>query len=532
MEKILAALKEIEKMNALYGISSEAIRELREEMDIARVCIPIIGKFSSGKSALVNTLLGYSRKILREDITPETAVPAEIVYSDSEDYITVVENDGTCKQLSVDEFRGFEADATTVQRVRLQLRNSSLERIPDVMLVDMPGFESGFEIHNKAIDNYVPHSLAYIIAVPADDMIIRSSVGNILKELCLHDMPLCVVITKYDKKNDDFELTFGKMQESLKRYVGDREITYCKISSFDGNVKELNQFLLEIQGKSQTILSDKYRKNALSIAENTESYFKTMMKSSQLTESELKEQQEKQKKQLSSLESDFSRAKDEFNVESAGCIEAIKADVQHALEAEESTLLTMVMNKQEIKEQINNIVRNAVTVSVKKHFIPEVEKYLKKAEKTINGSDIGEVHVSFVVDTKDLNKSIIPTIVAVAAGFLMEIPLLGILAGIVLKICGDKKREEAKENIRMKLRNEVFPQVMQEVGRGIETTITKQIQQVNDSIETELKNQKEILEKAMMDLQNKIDSEKTEKERLECSIEDNLERIGEIKNEL
>lgn len=65
---------------------------------MAKVCTPIIGKFSSGKSALINTILGYTRRILKEDITPETAVPAEIVYSDSEDRIIVVNNDNTYKE--------------------------------------------------------------------------------------------------------------------------------------------------------------------------------------------------------------------------------------------------------------------------------------------------------------------------------------------------------------------------------------------------------------------------------------------------
>lgn len=181
MEKVIAALDEIKKINSVYELSTKSVIELQDEMYNAKVCTPIIGKFSSGKSALVNTLLGYSRKILKEDITPETAIPAEIVYSDSEDFITVIRNDGGYKQLTISEYRDYEADASTVKSARIQLKNSFLERIPDVMLVDMPGFESGFEIHNKAIDNYLPQSLAYIIAFPADDMIVRSSVGNILK---------------------------------------------------------------------------------------------------------------------------------------------------------------------------------------------------------------------------------------------------------------------------------------------------------------------------------------------------------------
>lgn len=198
MEKIIEALDTLQKINNVYDIPipADSIEQLKHKVLTAKVCTPIIGKFSSGKSALVNTLLGYSRKILREDITPETAIPAEIVYTDTEDSVTIVKNDGTNDSISVQEYRNYEADATTVKCARIKLRNSFLEEIPDVMLVDMPGFESGIEIHNKAIDDYLPQSLAYIITFPADDMIVRSSVGNILKELCLNDMPLCIVITK------------------------------------------------------------------------------------------------------------------------------------------------------------------------------------------------------------------------------------------------------------------------------------------------------------------------------------------------
>lgn len=306
MEKVMSALEELKRINDVYGISTDSIENLQAEMNRAKVCTPIIGKFSSGKSALVNTILGYSNKLLKEDITPETAVPTEIVYADIEDKITVVRNDGAYKFISVDEYREFKADATTVRKTILQLRNSFLKKIPDVMLVDMPGFESGFEVHNKAIDNYLPQSLAYIVAFPADDLIVRSSVGNILKELCLYDMPLCIVITKYDKKNDDFELTFEKMKESLKRFIGDREVKYCRTSSFTGDAEELEEFLVEIQKQSQEILASKYRKLALPVVENTESYLITTLNSSQLSESELNEQEEKLHKQMSTLESKFS----------------------------------------------------------------------------------------------------------------------------------------------------------------------------------------------------------------------------------
>lgn len=538
MEKVIAALEELREINHAYDISTESVSRVLEEIDEAKVCTPIIGKFSSGKSALINTLLGYSRRILREDITPETAIPAEIVYSESEDSVTIIGNDGTCKNMEVDDYRNYEADANAVRSARIQLRNERfLERIPDVMLVDMPGFESGYEVHNKAIDNYLPQSLAYIVAFPADDMILRSSVGNILKELCLHDMPLCVVITKHDKRNDDFELTFEKLKESLRRFVGEREIGYCVTSSVTGEVEELKQFLEKIQEESQSILAGKYKKRVLTIAENTENYLMATLKGSKMSESELDEQEEKLSRQRQTLESTFSKEQEEFNLEISDCVAEIKSDVQHALNTEESTLVAMALNNQNINEHLNMVVRNAVTVSVQKRLTPKLEKYVRRMEKVVNAESLGDIQVSFAFDAKEVNVGMTSTVVSAVAGlFLFHSPIgliIGGIVGLAMKLFGEnKKREEARQKIRAKLQQEIFPQILREIENGVETAVTKQVNLVNTSIEDEIKNQNAALEKALADVRGRIHDEKARKENLEADIQADLERIGEIKNGL
>lgn len=179
MEHTVQVLNALKEINQTYTLSNEKIDQTLAEMQTAKICIPVIGKFSTGKSALINTLLGYSRKLLREDITPETAVPTEIVYSPDEEWAEVVRNDQSTESIEIPAYRDLSVDANTVQYIRLHLKNSFLEKIPDVMIVDMPGFESGFEVHNRAIDQYLPRSLAYILTFPADDMILRSSIGSI-----------------------------------------------------------------------------------------------------------------------------------------------------------------------------------------------------------------------------------------------------------------------------------------------------------------------------------------------------------------
>lgn len=376
MENTIKALNELKSINGVYGLSVERIDGIMAEIPDAKVCIPMIGKFSSGKSALVNTLLGYSRKLLKEDITPETAVPTEIVYCSECDFVRLYGNGGEYKNIEISEYRETEPDATQTTRVKMFLRNSFLGEIPDVMIVDMPGFESGFEIHNKAIDNYLPQSLAYIVTFPADDLIVRASVGDILKELVLNDMPVCIAITKYDKRNDEFDVSFEKLMESLRKFIGSREVTVCRTSSFDGNADEIREFLVQIQEQSQKILSQKFRGNVLSVLEYTKSYLNATLKNSEMGESELDEEEIRLEQQIAGLDSRFTEEKESFRCQISEAIEEIKADVETALTDGEAAFVAIVLNGQNVSSHINTVVRGTVTAGVNKRFVPRVEKYL------------------------------------------------------------------------------------------------------------------------------------------------------------
>lgn len=235
---------------------------------------------------------------------------------------------------------------------------------------------------------------------------------------------------------------------------------------------------------------------------------------------------------MDELGTQFSKEQDSFEQEVSACTEQIKNDVQCALEAEQDTLTEMAMNQQNINGRLNQIVRNAVTVSVKKRFMPLVEKYLRRVAKCINSETLGDLQIQVHLDVENLEKGNLSTIVAVATGVLMGMPILGILTGIFMKLQSNKKREEARQRVSQRLQQEIFPQVLQEVGKSIKMTISEQVQQMNTSIEQELTSQKALLEKAMADVRGRIDEEKSKKENLEAEIKADLERIGEIKDGL
>ena len=84
-----------------YGLPGDALSKYISGMDHFQVVAPLIGEFSTGKSSLVNALLG--RSVLSVNITPETAVPTEICYSSDEHAVVFGSNGGT-ETISVDEF--------------------------------------------------------------------------------------------------------------------------------------------------------------------------------------------------------------------------------------------------------------------------------------------------------------------------------------------------------------------------------------------------------------------------------------------
>ena len=547
MEKIYAALEELREINQSYEISVQEIDQLQENMRSAKVCTPFIGRFSSGKSALVNTLLGYSKGLLKEDITPETAFPAEIVYTPLNEKVTVTYMDGKEKDISVDDYLSFEADADKVKKVRLQLHNEHfLGDIPDVMLVDMPGFESGFEVHNRAIDDYLPQSLAYIITFPADDMIVRSSVGNILKELRLCDKPLCIAITKYDKQCDEFEETLDHLKQSLQKYIADKNITYCLTCSKTGDAEELEAFLRKIQDEAQDILAEKYKKLALPLAESTKNYLVTRTKGSQFSSSELDEKEEKLQRQLSNLDSGLSEEQQNFEKEASACIENIKTDIENALEAAEPTFVALTLDRKDITEQVNHVIRIAAEQSIRQRFVPVMKKYMKRVQKVLSSEDFGEVAISFTFDDEkysSLSDGILGAIAAstmssvgASLGLVLSGPVLAVLAAlaalVTMGLFGSNKKEKAKQEIRQRLEEEVFPQIMNQVGPKIEQTIMEQIQAVSTTIAEDFRHQKETLKKAMDDLRQQMDAEKTEKENLAERIKTALEQIEVIEDEL
>lgn len=257
-----------------------------------------------------------------------------------------------------------------------------------------------------------------------------------------------------------------------------------------------------------------------------------------MTESELAEQEKKLDKQLTDLKHEFESKKEEFDLEISECVEQIKSDVQSNLTQMDSTLITMVLNHQDINDRLNTAIRRSVSSSVKNRFVPKVEKYLKEIKNKIGGDAFDGVHVEIGMDLDNVGNEVVLSAVKGVAAFL-ALQIHPVLAALVLGICSIiekflkiNKREEAKSKIRSQLHSDVYPKVMDAVENGVRSEITKQVTDINRFIQESIDTQRNTLMKAIEDTRKKMEEEKEEKERLVKKITEDLKRIEEIQNGL
>lgn len=81
IQKKFRKLKEIQEK---YGIDTAETDKIIAGIDTYRVNTPVVGNFSTGKSSMINAIIG--KALLSVDITPETAVPTEIYYGNNKVY--------------------------------------------------------------------------------------------------------------------------------------------------------------------------------------------------------------------------------------------------------------------------------------------------------------------------------------------------------------------------------------------------------------------------------------------------------------
>lgn len=475
-EEYRQKLKQIGGLVRKYAPDSELetrVGQLNDEMDRFAVKTLMVGRFSAGKSALLNAVL--ERELLVESQLPETALAAELAYSETE-YIEAVSADGKAMRLPVDAADLIEPDQCS--HAVYHINSEFLKKLPDIILVDMPGFDSSVARHNKAILQYIGQAGAYVLVVDCEDGTLSQPTVDFLKEIRLYHSNLAIALTKCDKKLPEDVAAVEAQVTGVAGAVFGGDIPVTTVSAFDPKAGER---MLELLSKidTQTVFKENFRPRLLELSTMLKSVISAVKKgmyydSKQITDR--LEQIERESKEIAARSKTEQKRLHSHLFEEA--YPNVLNDIKNALLSSSESLTEAAVSGPEVfQRRVNDIIRPIIVSSLNINIQMSVTHFIESPEfslgETVDSGVVGE-HMREVVETisrfahsgggedgtrNGMQKLL--AILAITTDFVAPwIEVIVVLLPDIISVLGKISRKLQMEELNNKIRNQVIPQII------------------------------------------------------------------------
>jgi len=241
----------ISEFQFLSLIKSE-IENINNELRLKEIIIPLVGEFSSGKSSLINALIG--KKVLPIDITPTTFVVNEVRASAESEKIEIKFKDST-ENVFDELFDLSNINYSDASIVKVFTVSNNIPR--NIVLVDLPGLSSDISRHNEVVLEYLPKAHCIFIVVDINQGTITKSQMDFLTQAKIVNLPFYLVLTKSDQKSQK------EIENVIDYFTRNIKIEFKKVittSSKINQMKELTDLLSIIAIDSDKFLFDALNK--------------------------------------------------------------------------------------------------------------------------------------------------------------------------------------------------------------------------------------------------------------------------------
>lgn len=499
IQRQLPAARELFARHDLEQSGIDALAPLIAHFEIR---VPFIGAFSAGKSSLLNTLLGEN--LLATAVTPETAVPTELAYGPQRQFLGRLP-DG--RQWPLNEQALIDNDLAALRPtgwVEAKLPHPALAARPRLVLVDMPGWDSGVAAHERIIDDYAGRSLAYAVVTSAEEGALRENLRRALLELGIAQLPVVLVISKADKRPpEDVQAVAERLRADVVSLMGHEPLAVAITSSRKKNVAALEAALDVLEARAEEIYEnrvvDVWRRHLewaiqqLTVLVNAEN------KDIPRLEAEI----EQLEQELRDFDLQLQKETAALRAQIGPILGTIRLRVENALAGRVDALAERVLAGIDITDEILGTARLVVSEAVRQEFEPAWQRYLVRLDDALPDRleldlalDLGHASDAHAGSEKR-GKSI----GALIGGLLFAIPIphakilapLAPILGAIFDLFKDSKREQIeaarqREYARSRVRDALLDASRQIEGRLrplLEERLEQALAQVQDKIAAE-----------------------------------------------
>lgn len=547
----LSVIEEASSINTRYNFDSlsKKLSEIPNTVNDFKIKAPLIGLFSAGKSSILNKYLDINLPV---GIEAKTSVACEFVF-DTDEYLEVISDNNESNRKSIEELKDLTIENCSF--VRMHLHSPKLLNMKDITIVDMPGLDSGYEQHNKAIRNYINSASYFIIIMDIENGTIKKSLLDFLKELNLYKLNFGFIISKYEQKSqENIEAIIKNTKDTILNFIGN-DASVGKVSVKESDIADFENMLsnMQVEDIAKNCL---YSNLKLILEEDLLKELNRKLKYDRFDKSEIdkniRELEKKARDIEKSIEKEAYFIKNKANNQ---VVSSIISDISNTLSENADMLVSKAKeNSSSLGNAINQLMRPVISLSSDRHLKELLKEVYGRIQLDFN-SIAGDLQINSVsFDNLDEgNKQIdvaIDGIIALASRYLptagiatagtltataaassaitasmVAIPIAAALAVAFAPLIGNlikNSREESRnQEIKNQILGSVIPDVLRQVRDKLEVSISEQtdsfIKAIREKFEDEQNNIREALEKAKND---KEISENEFNEKLEILKED------------
>lgn len=520
--------------------------------------VPFVGDFNAGKSSLINSMLGSD--ILPTNILPETAVSYELYYSPNEK-LEVWLDDKLIETTSVSQIKSLQL--TPRNLVKLYLDNPIVKEWNDrnIVVVDMPGIDSGIEAHNNAILHYVQDGTFFVLVSEAEGGTLRMSTLNFIEEIKKYGAQLAVVISKIDKKPEHETQTIKTNIEIVAKKMVGESTKVVLASAVDKNFGGVVDILNSID--AEALVENKYKSLVVGFIDSLISEMQLQMKLLLSDKTDFAAKIEELKKTHEQATEDLK--KKAASAQSVECsTDDILQDISDALKAKAGYVATLLYGQADSKvlnQEILTIVRPVIINSLKREvteysdvigsavqeFMVNVDEIVTdRNNKMLNGAEdlVGNILGKDVLEgllKKGLDKLAERLVAYKGLGELVKMmskilgPLVTILINLipdVLRLIFGKSREQKIEEIKTKFTTEIVSRIAESLRQPVEDMIKDQRAEVDKNMATLIENETQKYNENINAVMNQQHEEKEQIAKKVASLNGVVEKLDALKSRL
>lgn len=538
LEKNMNQLTDIYKKYNIGGENSVRVQALIEELREFKVRVLFVGCFSAGKSALLNKFIG--KDILKENQNRETAIATEIVY-DYEDYAELIRKDKST-QIDLENIKDY--DVRDYDFYRYHINSESVLNLKDIILVDMPGINSGINEHNKAIFRYVDKGSGYVVLIDCEDGDLKPNVIKFLEEVNMYHDNIVIVISKTDKKIESDVREIAKRVKETAEDVLYKDVPvytssiYNDDNDFDGLLGNFN---------AEELLEQVFESRIEEARELCAITLKSMLTNLTVDTGEIENEIYERQKAKIILNEKLAKEKEKLNLDIKNNVKPlILADVRNALSISAEKIAMSILNNGDTDRIINDILRPILINSTKKYtqktfaeFVNDmdIDSLISDKWNKQTTNDISDKYykakgsLSKLSETIDKGNKLYKTIVggiSIATSVVAPwIELIILFLPDILNIFGGIAESSRKEEVKNKVRMEVIPSIVMKLEEEVDKSLGELAEELIDEMEEKIGKYIEVEEEGLkLALERKAEKESSYNELIE-NIEKDIAYLSE-----